>query len=321
MSKLDIDTAVLLADSALNNRVATALARVDTRVDRATFEGRDLSPRETDLTWQDRDEIGVCRDALEIRSARREEGDRIERETRERAQQIHQAIETRGSQHLSPLMVSEENLRTLETARRDMRSCSVIETRAALTTSAMGTAVEYGAGGLLAPQTLWRVSGIPTSEPPIGYKAVVPKVALPAGVALVAEGTAHAEFDTVTPDAITLGRAGSWSDLSAEAFVSTGLAEVTAAHARVIARNVDAATVAKIQSTAGSLTIDEALATVAAEAACDLTRLWIVGDPVSVSKLIGTAVLSPTSAQDIGSYGSAYGGARVYATPTAQPPS
>jgi hypothetical protein len=316
MSKTSLDQLILMSDDAINQRVAQARARIETRIDRCYDENRDLSDRELDLSTQDRDELGLCRDALEIRSARREEGDRIERETRERAQQISAAIETR-TRAQSPLMVSEDNLRTLETARRDMRSCSVIETRAALTTSLLGTAVEYGAGGLRAPNTLWRLSGIPTSLPPEGYKAVVPKITLPVALSLVAEGTAHAEFDTVSPDAVTLGRAGAWSDLTSEAFISTSLAEISAAHARVIARNVDKATVAKIQGTAGSLTIDEALATVAAESACDVSSLWIVGDPVSVSKLIGTAVLVPTSAQDIGSYGSSYGGARVYATPTA----
>ena len=128
--------------------------------------------------------------------------------------------------NFSPLAVSAANLELLEQARRDYRSLSVIEARSALTTVAMGTAVEYSVGGLVAPQNLWRASGIPTVEPPAGYKATVPTITLPAGTALVNESTPHAEFDDVAPDAVTLGRTGAWSDLTAEANISTTLADL-----------------------------------------------------------------------------------------------
>ena len=143
----------------------------------------------------------------------------------------------------------------------------------------MGTAREYGPNGLQAPRSLWRSSGIPTTAPD-GYAGVVPQFTLPAGVALVAEGVDHAEFDAVSPDAVTIGRAGAWSTLTSEAMLSTSIAEVSAAHARIIARNVDKATVAKIEdATHTAVSIDEAMVTVAAEAACDVRDLWIFGAP------------------------------------------
>ena len=147
---------------------------------------------------------------------------------------------------------------------------------------------------------------------------MVPQFTLPAGVALVAEGVDHAEFDAVSPDAVTIGRAGAWSTLTSEAMLSTSIAEVSAAHARIIARNVDKATVAKIEdATPTAVSIDEAMVTVAAEAACDVRDLWIFGAPAEVAALVGNAVFSPASGPDMVSYASRYGGAPVYPTPLA----
>ena len=80
-----------------------------------------------------------------------------------------------------PLAISADNLTQLETARREYRSVSVIEHRAALATADMGTAVEYAANGLAAPATLWRSAGIPTTEPPQGLKGTVPLFHPPRG--------------------------------------------------------------------------------------------------------------------------------------------
>ena len=182
----------------------------------------------------------------------------------------------------------------------------------------LGTATEYAAGGLLAPATLWRSSGVPTSEPPAGYKATTPLVTLPAAAALVNEGTPHAEFDDITPDPVTLGRSGAWSDMSAEGNISTTLAEISAAHSRVISRDLDLSLVTKIEATAApGLSIDEALTTVAAEAAADTSRLWIFGTPADVATLAGNATFAATNAADTASYATAYGAARLYVTPTA----
>ena len=72
-----------------------------------------------------------------------------------------------------------------------------VETRGRVATTDMGTAREYGPNGLQAPRSLWRSSGIPTTAPD-GYAGVVPQFTLPAGVAPVAEGVNHAEFDGST---------------------------------------------------------------------------------------------------------------------------
>ena len=152
----------------------------------------------------------------------------------------------------------------------------------------------------------------------MGAAATVPKVTLPSAVALVSEGSAHAEFDDVAPDPVTLKRAGSWSDLSAEAYISTSLAEISQIHARIVARNIDKATVYKIEHEADAgNSIDQALTTVAAEAGVDVSRLWIIGDPESIAGLAGAAVFAATNASDLGSYATNYGGARLYSTPTA----
>ena len=225
-------------------------------------------------------------------------------------------ISARGD--LSPLFPSAANLAKLEEARRDMTTLSVIETRAALTTSDMGTATEYGPNGLLAPRTLWRASGIPTTEPPAGYAAVTPQFTLPAGTALVAEGAAHAEFSGVNPDAVTIRRTGAWSDLTSEAMLSTALGEISTAHARVIARDLDKAAVAKIDQAPTAIDLDEALVTVASECACDVSDLWIVGNPPAVSALVGVAsAMTPTSGSDVASYATRYGGAALYVTAAA----
>jgi hypothetical protein len=51
----------------------------------------------------------------------------------------------------------------------------------------------------------------------------------------------------VNPDAVTIARAGAWPTLTGEALLSMSITEVSAAHARIIARNVDKATVTKIE--------------------------------------------------------------------------
>lgn len=316
--KTDIDELVMLSHDAFEGRMQAAAARVETRIQRAYDENRDLTQREKDLTYQDRDELVALKDADEIRAAREREAQRIENEVAARSQHIGAAMEIHErSARLSPLAVSDDNLAALETARREYRSLSVIEHRSALTTSLMGTAVEYSAGGLPAAQTLWRAAGIPTVEPPAGYKGTVPKITLPVGAALVTEGNAHAEFDDVEPDTVTMGRAGAWSDLTAEGNISSPLADISTAHGRIIARNLDLAVVTKLEGTPSALTIDEALTTVAAEAAVDVSALWIVGTPVDIAGLAGNATFAATNAGDVGSYATTYGGARLYVTPTA----
>lgn len=240
--KTNLDELVLLSEAELDQRLAAALGRAEDRNWRAIVENRDATSREQDLTQQDAQECSAIKDALELKAARRDQLAEMDvaRQVAERSAMIQQAIETRGGAgRLSPLAISPGNLEVLEMARRRFESLSVIEERAALSTTLMGTAVEYAAGGLAAPNTLWRLSGIPTMEPPAGVKGTVPKVSLPAAAALVSEGNPHAEFDDVTPDPVTLQRTGAWSDLTAEAFIPTTLAEISGAHARIIAPQGD----------------------------------------------------------------------------------
>jgi hypothetical protein len=322
--KTDVETLTQLPYEEIDQRIQCAAGRVETRMQRAMNEERDLTQRESDLCFDDRAELSALRDALDSkrRDAEHAERNGLEQRQREQSDRMTQAISEAIEQQsrdnrLSPLAISERNLTDLEVARRQYCTLSVIEQRSALDTSAMGTAVEYAAGGLLAPQTLWRASGIPTTEPPAGVKATVPLVTLPSASALVAEGSPHAEFDDVSPDPVTLKRTGAWSDLSSEALVSSALSEISGAHSRIIARDVDLAAITKLESTPGDLDVDTALTTVAAEAATDVSRLWIVGTPSAIAFLAGNAVFQATNASDIGSYATNYGGARLYVSPAA----
>ena len=285
------------------------VAETRSLIDAAESENRSLTEAETDR-------IEAATEAIR----RYDEHDRKER-SRERAAEIGaafgQIVETRNGNRQSPLMLSDENVRTLETARKAFANVTVLETRAALATTDMGTACEYGPNGLQAPRSLWRSSGIPTTAPD-GYAGVVPQFTLPGAVALVGEGTAHAEFDGVNPDAVTIGRAGAWTTLTGEALLSSSIAEVSAAHARIIARNTDRAVVTKLEdATPDTFSIDQALVTVAAECACDVSDLWIVGDAAAISALVGNATFTPANGPDTGSFATRYGGAAIYPTPTA----
>lgn len=305
----------------LDEQLGVIVTRVQDIEQRCYTQQRDISTREQGIIESSLRQAKTLKRAVELREqteAAEAEERRAQREHRERSALIGEAMEMyqRGNQ-LSPLAISTDNLGMLEQARREYRSLSVIEQRAAVKTTDMGTATEYGPNGLVAPRTLWRASGMPTTQPPAGYSAVVPKFTLPSGIALKTEGTAHAEFDDVAPDSVTLGRTGAWSDLTAEANISTTLAELSAAHARIIARDLDLATVGKIEDTPSGVDIDTALLTVAAEAAADVSQLWVFGTPADVAALAGNATFTAANASDVGSYATMYGGARLYPTPAA----
>ena len=71
----------------------------------------------------------------------------------------------------------------------------------------------------------------------------------PARTELTARSTAKRRRHRrgVNPDAVTVARAGAWSTLTGEALLSMSITEGSAAHGRVIARDVDKATVTKIE--------------------------------------------------------------------------
>jgi hypothetical protein len=302
------------SDEQISARMAFLANGYEQRALRADSEHRAYTAREQDLNEQTRQELTAIKAEVE----QRDDDRRIKQEIEQRTGIIDGAIETRQrDSRLSPLMVSADNLAQLEEARRGFQSLTVIEERSMMQTSDLGTGELYQAGSLASPRNLWQASGIPTTVPD-GYKGVVPQFALPAGVALVAEGTDHAEFDAVSPDSVTIGRAGAWSSLSSEAALSTRVSEIAAAHARIIARNLDKATVAVIEgSPTGGIGIDTALTTVSAEAAVDVSQLWIVGDPESVAALAGNATFAAASGSDVGSFAVRYGGAQLYVTPAA----
>jgi hypothetical protein len=301
-----------MSDSQLEHDFSAAVERAETRTNRATVECRDFTSREAELTAQDREEMTALKAEIERRAA-------VEARSAEVLSEIGRltatGVETRSGQ--SPFLPSAENITRLDNARKRFENITVLETRAAVATTDAGTAREYGPNGLQAPRSLWRSAGIPTTAPD-GYAAVTPQFTLPSGVALVAEGTNHAEFDGVNPDAVTIGRAGAWTTLTGEALLSSSISEVSQAHARIIARNVDKATLAKLEdSTPDTFSIDVALATVAGECACDVSDLWIVGNAAAVAALAGNAVFTPANGPDAGSYATRYGGAALYISPAA----
>ncbi len=77
--------------------------------------------------------------------------------------------------------------------------------------------------------------------------------------------------------------------------LSSSLGEISAAHARIMARDLDLAVVTKIEQEAGVLSIDEALLTVASDCATSVAGLWIVGTPVACAQLAGNTTFTPTS--------------------------
>ncbi len=301
-----------LSDSELDHLLEAGVERVETRASRCLHDNRDLTEREAKLMADDKAEMVAIKSEIELRARNAETAKTYNRAIQEA---IDAHVETRSrDDRQSPFMLSADHVAALESARQRFEALTVIETRAALLTTDMGTAREYGPNGLLAPRSLWRSAGIPTT-PPDGYAGVVPQFTLPAGATLVAEGVNHAEFDGANPDPVTIARAGAWSTLTSEALLSSSITEVSAAHARIIARNTDKATVAKIEdATPDALTIDEALVTVAAECACDVSDLWIFGDPAGISALVGNATFTPANGTDTGSYASRYGGANIYPT-------
>ena len=307
--------ALPLAD--LEQRASETAVRAQELLERPQFLGRDMTADEVNVLHAEKAELEQLRCAIALAEER--EGAGQAATVQERAGQIHSAMSAaqgRG-RSLSPLLPSAANVDILERARRSFHGVGTIEDRSALTTAEMGTAVEYGPAGLMAPRSLWRSSGIPTVEPPAGYAATVPQFTIPSGTSLVAEGSDHAEFDDVQPDTVQLARTGAWSDASAEAMISSSVAEISQAHARIMARDADLALITKLEGGDSGLSVDEAMLTVADTAAVDVSSLWIVGPVAELAALVGNAVFTPTSGPDVESFASRYGGAAVYVSAAA----
>ncbi|MPZ27412.1 MAG: hypothetical protein GEV12_13620 [Micromonosporaceae bacterium] len=322
MAKYDVDELTRLGRQELETRVAGASQRIEMRIKRAQDEERDFTTRENDLSYDDRAELGALRDAISAkdrevleRSRAEEEERSLDRQVSERSRQLGAAInQARHSGGGSPFFPSAEHMEVLERSRAQMQPVTVLE-RAS--TTQMGTGTEYAPGGLAAPRSLWRSTGLPTT-PADGLKANVPTFTLPAGTAGVAEGVAHAEFNGVSPSEITLTRHGVFSSLTSAAQLSTSMQELTAAHARIVARDTDVTAVGVIEQTPSvGVDLDEAILAVADAAGRDPSDLWIVGTAEDLAPIIGGVARTPASGPDTESFAMRYAGARVYVSAAA----
>jgi hypothetical protein len=145
-SRTDVDALAQLPDDERTERVRAAVERIEMRANRCRVENRDLTAREASLCTReaslctdDRDELEALQKAVAI----------AEHAERTRTA-IAEAIEgrSRSRDRQSPFMLSDDNVTTLESARKRFENVTVLETRAALATTDMGTAREYGPNGL-----------------------------------------------------------------------------------------------------------------------------------------------------------------------------
>jgi hypothetical protein len=113
-AKTDVNALAELDSEELDRRVAACAERVETRMQRARDEDRDLLPREADLMADDRLELQALKSALELRSVT---ADRIE--ILDRAIEMHQRPETRSAPYRPTLLVSERHLAEHAAALRE----------------------------------------------------------------------------------------------------------------------------------------------------------------------------------------------------------
>jgi hypothetical protein len=305
--RTNLDELVLLPDAEIEERMRAAAGRVESRVQRCYSENRDLTPRESELSQQDRDELAALKDATEIRAARRDEGDRIEAESRARGAQIAAAIEQR---------------RGAQAFANGRQSFGAIETRAAVqvdpaAASAMGSPAGWAQTDARDPRHLIGFSGIPV-QPLTGGTATVPQFTLPSGVAGVAETAEHAEYDSVVDVPLTAVRHGRWTKVTAAVDAFDPLTGLNNMHAIGIARDLDLAAVGDIETAAGTPVayvadvagnVRLALNTVAAGVYAEVSDLVIVGTPADIAVLQD---VTPANGPDAGSVTARFSGARLY---------
>lgn len=319
MPKLSIADAVVLSDEELETRTAAAADRVNGRIQRAQDAGRDLLPREAELTEEDRGELAVLSEALEVRAAQR----RSEERGAELMREIGKLTDPAGgprrtAQPFMPsLIVSDRTLEGHVSALREGRSFGAVETRARVTAAAdLGSAGAWDAGAPNEPRHLITFAGVPTSEL-TGRTAQVPAYTGPTAAAGVDESTAHGEYDSVAPVDLVGLRYGRWSDVSALANVVDDLRGVAAMHSWGIARDLDLLAVDAVETAAGTPAalvdleqqVREAVLTVAAATYSGEDALVIVGTPADLAALTAT---SPGNAADLASVPVRFCGARLY---------
>jgi hypothetical protein len=189
---------------------------------------------------------------------------------------------------------------------------------ATVATAATGAERTWAAGLIAGPVALRMFAGIPNT-PLGGNSAEMPTLTLPAGAAGVNETTAHGEFDAVARAQLTAVRFGRWTDVTAMVDQFTQLAAISQAHAVGIARDLNLADGAAIQTAGGSPTafdanaVDEnvraAILKVAAAALVDPSAVVLFGRSASLAVITGYA---PTSGGDAGTVTTRVFGARVY---------
>ena len=64
-----VDKLVELPDTELEQRLAAAYGRIETRIERCRTEAREMSDREFTLSEDDRNELSALKDALEIKES------------------------------------------------------------------------------------------------------------------------------------------------------------------------------------------------------------------------------------------------------------
>ena len=313
--KTDVDTLAELPLTELEERIAMARERVETRVARATSQERDLTDREDDLTADDRLELSALKDALQLRRRNAEHVEKI-------TSAIDSAVEMRSAPWQPTLLVSQRNLEEHAEALHAGRPYGAVELRARMTTVAdLGSAGAWNPGSPNEPRHLIAFSGIPVSQLN-GRTAQVPAYTGPTATVGVDEDTDHTEYDAVAPVDLTALRYGRWSDVSALANVVDDLIGLNMMHAWGIARDLDALAVAAVEgaSAFAGVSVDieqqvrEAILTVAAATYSDETELVVFGTPADLAELVAT---SPTNGGDVGSYSVRFNGAKLYPTTAA----
>jgi hypothetical protein len=254
---------------------------------------------------------------------------RLAVETRQRSQQIYQAIDEASGRRPrrdghSPLLVSEMHLRSHADA---LRTGSVfgaeeeyeVETRATVTVATdMGSAGAWDAGQIRQPVTLRQFARIPNATL-TGATAQMPSVTLPAGAAGVAEGVNHTEFDTVDVANLTTLRYGRWTTVTSFVDAFDELQVINRAHAVGIARDLNLVDATAIIAAASSVTafsaavldqnVRAAVLKVAAAALVEPTDVVLIGSSAALAVVNGFA---PASGDDRGSVAVRVYGARTY---------
>lgn len=303
-----------LPDVELERRTSAAVERVENRAARARVEARDFTPRESDLSEQDRDELAALNGAIEARSRNNEQ-----RETRNQWVQdaVDGHVETRSAQW--PLLVSREHLEQHAAALREGRTFAAaeVETRSRVTAASdMGARGDWVDAAPHSPRHLIAFSGMPVSLL-TGRRAELPSYTGPTGAAGSDENTAHGEYFAVDPVSLTAARYGRWTNVSSLVNVVDDLVGINQMHAWGIARDFDLLAVTAVQTAAGAPAtlvslesqVREAILAVAAATYSDETQLVIFGTPADLAPLTAT---TPTNAGDVGSLALRFGAARIY---------